>query len=242
MENQTSIGTVSSPLSEAKQKHISSMLDTRVGYSLNQVNGQRIYRRHDDQLLSEPVKGSEVFVGRLPRDCYEDELVPLFEQIGSIRVMRLMMDFSGTNRGYAFVLYDDQQTARKAVEKLDGYCIRQKHSIGVMVSWNKTRLFIGGIPKNKNRKDVLKEMKRVTENVKDVILYMSVYNHKNRGFCFVEYQSHYDAAMARRRMGDSFTLWGKHEVRVDWADPEPEVDEETMSQVLLQGDDYFTQI
>lgn len=39
---------------------------------------------------------------------YEDDLVPLFEKAGRIYEFRLMMEFSGENRGYAFVMYTDR--------------------------------------------------------------------------------------------------------------------------------------
>lgn len=55
-----------------------------------------------------PPRGCEVFVGKIPRDMYEDELVPLFEKAGRLYEFRLMMEFSGENRGYAFVTYTNR--------------------------------------------------------------------------------------------------------------------------------------
>lgn len=55
-----------------------------------------------------PPRGCEVFVGKIPRDMYEDELVPLFDRAGKIYELRLMMEFSGANRGYAFVTYTNR--------------------------------------------------------------------------------------------------------------------------------------
>lgn len=67
-------------------------------------------------------------------------------------------------------------------------------------------MFVGGIPKTKKREEILSEMKKVTEGVVDVIVYPSAADKtKNRGFAFVEYESHRAAAMARRRL-----LPGKH--------------------------------
>lgn len=44
-------------------------------------------------------------------------------------------------------------------------------------------------------------MKKVTEGVVDVIVYPSAADKtKNRGFAFVEYESHRAAAMARRKL------------------------------------------
>lgn len=59
----------------------------------------------------------QVFVGKIPRDLYEDELVPLFESAGPIWDLRLMMDpLSGQNRGYAFITYCNKEDAQKAVK------------------------------------------------------------------------------------------------------------------------------
>ncbi len=80
--------------------------------------------------------------------------------------------------------------------------------------------------------DILMEMQKVTEGVMDVIVYPSASDKtKNRGFAFVEYESHRSAAMARRKlMNGRVDLWG-HNIAVDWAEPELEVDEEIMAQV-----------
>lgn len=82
--------------------------------------------------------------------------------------------------------------------------------------------------------DILIEMRKVTEGVMDVIVYPSASDKtKNRGFAFVEYESHRSAAMARRKlMNGRVDLWG-HNIAVDWAEPELEVDEEIMAQVIL---------
>ena len=75
-------------------------------------------------------------------------------------------------------------------------------------------------------------MEKITEGVIDVILYPSPFDKtKNRGFAFVEYDQHTSAAKARKKLiSNRVRLWG-YGVIVDWADPEPTVDEEIMSQV-----------
>ena len=66
----------------------------------------------------------------------------------------------------------------------------------------------------------------------DAIVYPSVADKtKNRGFAFVEFESHRSAAMARRKLlPGRFQLFGQP-IAVDWAEPEPEVDEDVMSKV-----------
>lgn len=207
----------------------------RTGYSLVQENGQRKYGGPPPGWEGPaPERGCEIFIGKLPRDLYEDELVPVLEKIGKIYELRMMMDFNGNNRGYAFVLFTSRQDAKNAIKQLNNYEIRNGRLLGVCASVDNCRLFVGGIPKTKRRDEILTEMKKVTEGVVDVIVYPSAADKtKNRGFAFVEYDSHRAAAMARRKLlPGRIQLWG-HPIAVDWAEPEVEVDEETMSSVKI---------
>ena len=112
----------------------------------------------------------------------------------------------------------------------------QGRTLGVCMSVDNCRLFVGGIPKRINKEEIREEMVKVTEGVVDVIVYPSASDKsKNRGFAFVEYESHRVAAMARRKlMNGRVQLWG-HQIAVDWAEPELEVDEEIMAHVREGG-------
>ncbi|XP_022614171.1 RNA-binding protein 47 isoform X5 [Seriola dumerili] len=206
----------------------------RTGYSMVQENGQRKYGPPPGWNGPSPPRGCEIFVGKIPRDVYEDELVPVFESVGRIYEMRLMMDFDGKNRGYAFVMYTEKHEAKRAVRELNNYEVRPGRLLGVCSSVDNCRLFIGGIPKTKKREEILEEVSKVTEGVLDVIVYASAADKmKNRGFAFVEYESHRAAAMARRKlMPGRIQLWG-HQIAVDWAEPEIDVDEDVMETVKI---------
>ena len=66
-----------------------------------------------------PLAGCEIFVGRIPKDMYEDELIPLFEKIGTIWDLRLMIDpLSSQSRGYGFITYTNKEDAQKAVQEV----------------------------------------------------------------------------------------------------------------------------
>ena len=78
---------------------------------------------------------------------------------------------------------------------------RNGRLLGVCASVDNCRLFVGGIPKTKKREEILTEMRKVTDGVMEVIVYPSAADKtKNRGFAFVEYESHRAAAMARRKL------------------------------------------
>jgi RNA recognition motif-containing protein len=76
----------------------------------------------------------QIFVGKIPRDLFEDELVPLFEKAGPIWDLRLMMDpLSGMNRGYAFVTFCTKDAAQEAVQ-----LVRLSHQAAVPPGYYRT--------------------------------------------------------------------------------------------------------
>uniref|UniRef100_UPI00358F8845 RNA-binding protein 47-like n=1 Tax=Myxine glutinosa TaxID=7769 RepID=UPI00358F8845 len=205
------------------------------GYKIVQENGQRKYGGPPPEWKGvAPQRGCEVFVGKIPRDLFEDELVPVLEMAGRLYELRLMMDFDGKNRGYAFAMYTNKQDARRAVHELNNYEVRPGRLLGICSSVDNCRLFIGGIPKTKKKEEIMEEVSKVTEGVVNVIVYPSATDKmKNRGFAFVEYESHRAAAMARRKLlPGRVQLWG-HQIAVDWAEPELDVDEDVMETVKI---------
>lgn len=60
-----------------------------------------------------------MFIGRIPRTVFEDELIPLLEKAGTIWDFRLMMDpLNGQNRGYGFATYTTKQAAVECVKQV----------------------------------------------------------------------------------------------------------------------------
>ncbi len=66
----------------------------------------------------------------------------------------------------------------------------------------------------------------------DVIIYKSPDDRKkNRGFCFLEYENHKAATLAKRKLGSGRIRVWNCDIIVDWADPLEEPGEEIMSKV-----------
>lgn len=217
---------------EAKIKEILE----RTGYSLDVTTGQRKFGGPPPGWEGEPPgNGCEVFCGKIPRDVYESDLIPLFEKCGAIWDLRLMMDpMTGLNRGYAFVTFTTRDAAQEAVRQLDSHELGEGKTLKVNVSEPKTRLFIGNIPKSKDREDIEDEFKKLAAGLREVIIYSSPDDKKkNRGFCFLEYESHKAASLAKRRLETGRVKVWNCDIIVDWADPQEEPDEHTMSQVKV---------
>lgn len=61
-----------------------------------------------------------IYIGNLPADIYEDELVEMFQEYGAVKSVRIIKDrYTKKSRGYAFVKMDDKDAALKAIEEWD---------------------------------------------------------------------------------------------------------------------------
>lgn len=66
----------------------------------------------------------QIYIGKIPNEIYEDTLIPLFEEVGKIWDLRLMMDpLTGKNRGYAFITFCEKNFAAEAAKKVC-QCVR----------------------------------------------------------------------------------------------------------------------
>jgi len=131
------------------QDKIKAILE-RTGYSLDVTTGQRKYGGPPPNWTKPaPGPGCEVFCGKIPKQLFEDDLIPVFEECGTIWDLRLMMDpMSGLNRGFAFITYTNRDEAALAVQKLDKYEIVERRRLKVNISIPNTRIFVGNIPKS----------------------------------------------------------------------------------------------
>lgn len=200
-------------------------------YVVTQVNGQRVMKLQDEPAQPAP-NGSEIFIGNLPRYFNEHDLMMLFIQTGPIYKLRLMMDFYGLNRGYAFVKYFMPESARAAIGMFHRYKMSDGSKLAVHKSVDNCRLFVGNLPRTVTKKMIYEEFAPYAEGLNNVILYPSWKNQKlNRGFAFLEFADNRCAAIARRKLApDSFVVWNRN-VLVDWAEPIPEVEPEIMATV-----------
>lgn len=209
-----------------------SVMCAKLGFRCSQINGQRVCTsiRYDQK---PNVKGTEIFIGKIPRKIFEDELIPLFLRAGELYQFRLMLDFSLKNRGFAFATYMTIEGAERAITLFDNFEIIKNTRIGVFKSVDNCRLFFGNIPQEYNREDISKILKEnLIEGVSDIIMYKDLLRPElNRGYVFVEFASHRDAAMAKKQLYPGCLIVEGQSVFVDWADPIPDVDSKVMAKV-----------
>lgn len=209
-------------------------------YRVEQRNGQRISVPVHPQHLVAPrpkanAKTREVFVGKLPRDMFEDELLPAMERAGTVLKIRLMMDFSGTNRGFGFVEYSSHSHAVLACRILDQKEIRRGYApIGVILSFNNKRLYFGQLPPDITAAQLATDLRELLDGVKSVELPEGQPRDESK-FAIVTFDSHDAATQARRLLLPGGTTMYEREITIDWARPETPVVDRALLDTLPPG-------
>ena len=93
-----------------------SAVYNNVAYPVIQVNGQRFIGPPKELTNMEPSYNFELFVKNLPRNWYESELLAYFSSAGFVYQIRLLMEYSGRNRGIAFVRYTSQEDFNQSLK------------------------------------------------------------------------------------------------------------------------------
>ncbi|XP_072254740.1 dead end protein homolog 1-like [Pyxicephalus adspersus] len=188
---------------------------------LEQINGQRIYRGciSVDSVEKDPSLGAEIFISNIPQVIYENTLIPLFENIGRLIEFRLMMTFSGLNRGFAYARYETKQEAGLAILQLHGYEIQGGHKIVVCRSTEKCELMLDGLPCFLNQSSLTSALREVTVGVDTISLFASP-TADMKNLAIVKYTSHKAASMAKKSLFAGSRLLYGCPFSVDWLKPQ----------------------
>jgi cleavage stimulation factor subunit 2 len=72
--------------------------------------------------------GKVIFIGNIPFELSEQQIIDIFKDVGPIVNFRLMFDReTGKPRGFAFCEYTDAETASSAIRNLNGYEINGRN-------------------------------------------------------------------------------------------------------------------
>ncbi|XP_056631485.1 probable RNA-binding protein 46 [Diorhabda sublineata] len=181
-----------------------------------------------------PEYGSEIFVTNLPSYVSDEELVTFFQTAGNVFKIKLMLQDQNKNRGYCYVTYMDPDMARLAVDILNRIPFKGIY-LKIKKPLENCRIFLGGIPTDKTKDSVWQELLKIgAKNIVDVIMYRAYDDRaKNRGFVFVQFTTHEEAAYFRAKYYDVLQLWGR-KVVIDWSVPLPEVTDDILDKDLIE--------
>ncbi|XP_039557718.1 dead end protein homolog 1 isoform X4 [Passer montanus] len=174
--------------------------EKETGIELVQINGQRRYGGPPPGWVGgPPPAGTEVYIARLPQDVYENTLIPLFESAGRLYEFRLMMTFSGLNRGFAYARYGSRQDAQSAIAAFHRFQLRQGCAIVVCWSTQKRELVVNGLGAWVSQQELEATLHEVTEGICRVTLHASP-SHKQAKLAVLKYRSHEAAALAKKAL------------------------------------------
>ncbi|NXM73804.1 DND1 protein, partial [Serilophus lunatus] len=213
--------------------------EKETGIKLVQINGQRRYGGPPPGWVGPPPHDTEVYIGRLPQDMYEDALIPLFQSVGELYEFRLMMTFSGLNRGFAYAKYSTQHGARTAIAAFNKFQVRQGWAIVVCHSMQKHELTLEGLDASLSQGELEAMLQQATEGVLSVTLHASPYQRQAK-LAVLKYSSHQAAALAKKALMEGNLRLRGSGVKVKWLHPDLkkklQLGEEPASSSRVHGD------
>ncbi|XP_012686710.2 dead end protein 1 [Clupea harengus] len=186
---------------------------------LAQVNGQRKYGGPPpDWSGPAPGAGCEVFLCQLPREVFEDTLVPLCQSAGPLYEFRLMMNFSGQNRGFAYAKYSTPPAARAAIRILHRSTLPCGASLVVRLSTEKHQLVLEGLPGGLERPALMAVLEELGEGLVGLKLKTAVVGaqQERQTTALATYSSHHTASMVKKVVVQAFKKQFGVALTVSW--------------------------
>eukprot|EP01025_Chloroclados_australasicus_P025302 TRINITY_DN2528_c0_g1_i5.p1 TRINITY_DN2528_c0_g1~~TRINITY_DN2528_c0_g1_i5.p1 ORF type:complete len:331 (-),score=82.91 TRINITY_DN2528_c0_g1_i5:82-1074(-) len=159
-----------------------------------------------DDPMKMPPHGTEVFMGGIPHDASDEEILDFCKGVGKVFKTHIPRDpkLTEQNKGYAFIMFFTQKEARRAIAKLNNKEFANHADKKVRVSWSQQRnkLFLGNIPKHYTQDMVMADVQPECKGINNVELVASKeIPGENRGFCFIEFYNAEAANQARIALG-----------------------------------------
>ncbi|XP_025891524.1 dead end protein homolog 1 isoform X2 [Nothoprocta perdicaria] len=139
--------------------------------------------------------------------------------VGKLYEFRLMMTFSGLNRGFAYAKYGSRHSAKVAVSALNNFEVRKGCSILVCKSTEKCELSMDGLAASLSRKHLEVLLQEAAEGILSVTLYPSPFQ-KRAQLAVLKYSSHRAAAMAKKSLMEGNKRISEEDLRVEWLKPD----------------------
>ena len=176
-----------------------------MNYTLIKSKPCRIMWCHRDPSLRKSGSGN-VFIKNLDKSIDNKALYDTFSAFGNILSCKVATEESGASRGYGFVHYETQEASSTAVTRVNGMLMNAKKVfVGHFVSRKDrattdaeddvfTNVFIKNLPNEWEDDDVKKFFGECGEIASAVV--MKSAEGKPKGFGFVNYKTHEEAAKA----------------------------------------------
>lgn len=198
---------------------------------------QKMSSLHGDQF--------QLHCGYIPHDVTERELFEIIQLHGNIREMCLMMDVMGEkHRGFAFIKFFNEADQRSVMEKVNDMEIRPGKQLKLSSYKSNRSLYVANIPKTVDATQLRNTFEKHLAGITNVTIYRPFKNNnnnninngmqeQNRGFCFLEFQTHEMAWKAKRWISIEPRKLFSNNLFVDWADEMDTPTDEIMQNVRI---------
>ncbi|KAL4319209.1 hypothetical protein GQ457_18G016330 [Hibiscus cannabinus] len=188
------------------------------------LNGKPIRIMYSNRDPSIRKSGSgNVFIKNLDKGIDHKALHDTFSAFGNILSCKLVTDSSGQSKGYGFVQFDNEESAQKAIEKLNGMLLNDTQVyVGPFVRKQERDSFISNVKfnnvyvKNLSESTTDEDLKTIFGQFGPITsaVVMRELNGKSKGFGFVNFESADAAARAveslnGKKFGDKEWYVGK---------------------------------
>lgn len=170
----------------------------------------------------------KLFVGQVPRQMTEEQLLPIFQEAGAVRELSVIKDkATKASRGCCFLIYETKQEADNAIaifhnqRKLPPLStpLQVKYADGELERLEH-KLFVGMLPKNASEADLTAVFSPFGV-IKELTVIKG--SQASKGCAFLKYDTKDQALAAIKALNDIYKMEGSTTpLVVKWADTEKE--------------------
>lgn len=180
----------------------------------------------------------QLYCGHIPSDVTERELFEAIKPHAKPIEICLMMDgVAQKHRGFAFIKLANEKDQKLVLDNINGFEIRPGRNVKLSVYKPNRSLYVANIPKSIGADHLRDEFRKCLLGITNVIVYRPFSNcrigDQNRGFCFLEFESHDMARVAKRKLEQDPKRIFANAVFVDWADSLDTPSDEIMQNVRV---------
>lgn len=180
----------------------------------------------------------QLYCGHIPGDVTERELFEAIKKHAKPIEMNLMMDsIAQKHRGFAFMKFANETDQQLVMDNLNGFEIRPGRNLKLSIYKPNRTLYVANIPKSVGADQLRDEFSKTLVGIVNAIVYRPFSNcrigDQNRGFCFLEFESHDMARMAKRKIEQDPKKIFANAIFVDWADSPETPSDEIMQNVRV---------
>lgn len=198
-----------------------------------QTNGCRVWENPQAKEIQVPERQIEIFIKNIPKDLFEDDLLPHFERFGPIFQFRLLIDYENNNRGFAYLIYFCDKSALECLDVMGFFLVKPGVMLDVERSQERSHLLAMNIPSSLSDQEIKCGFLNLYSQLKNIVVVRANINEFAKSNCtaILQFSDHRHALNAKRWSGiGSINIWNRN-IKILWATGEQ------VEKILTPGDE-----